>query len=286
MPDALPFASLTLGAALGVGLAGELVRRRAVERGALRSRFARLVAPRRPHEPARRDAGVLHDGLVHAGLASLGRYSPLAAALALVSGSLGWLWLGPAGLLAPLALLALALASVRARAVRRRLALATQLSVFLGHVTRACEAGLTLPKAIEAALRDAQDPLREVFARLCGEMARGADLEDALCEFGDLYRVRELHVAALPILLHQRSGGDLARLLRLAVGALHERERTGRVLGALRLQTRQLAGALILLPLLFWLGAFTGAHGPWVAPIVWGCVLAGLAALWRMTRGV
>jgi tight adherence protein B len=211
---------------------------------------------------------------------------PLAAAVALASAALGWLWLGAPGLFAPLVLLALALASARVRLARRRIALASQLSVFLAHVVRACEAGRTLPKAIEAALRDTEDPLRGVFARLCAEMARGTPLADALREAGELYRVRELHIAALPILLHQREGGDLARMLRLMVGALRDRERMSHELGVVRWHTRQLAGALILLPLLFWLGALSGAQLVWVAPLVWSCVLAGFAMLWRMARGV
>jgi len=283
MPDLASVAVLALGTSLGVGIVGEVAFRHAERRVELRTRFARLVV-------ARTAVGRLPK-VARIRAAGRWRWAPLALAGVLASGGLGWVWLGVSGLLVPSLLLLISAAAVRARDAKRRVALAEQLSTFLGHVARACQAGRTLPKAIELSLRDAEDPLRGVFTSLCAEVARGAPLDEAMLAVGDLYPVRELHVAALPMLLHERSDSDLAGLLRLAIAALGDCERLGRERGALRAQTRQVAGALIVLPLLFALGAplalpagavAADALGP--SHLVWGCVLVGLAVLWRTTR--
>jgi tight adherence protein B len=277
-----------------------LVAHRRAQREQLRGRFRELVGmPVRPGEGQEsRLVRIARRRLSRAGIApALWQIGACTASICFAAG-LGAIWSGWLGaLLLPLLLAGAFWALLAWLVGRRQRQVLEHLPVFLEHILRAVETGSSVALAIEGATAECAGPLRELFERVIRQVKLGANLEDALQESVAEIDLRELHMIALTLRVNQQFGGSIRELLRSAVSAVRQRERTRREFSALTGETRISAWVLGLLPgaIIVYCTLVNPEYQAQMRADPAGRVMMGVAAalqicgsllLWRMVRSV
>ncbi len=138
---------------------------------------------------------------------------------------------------------------VSVRISRRRNAFRDQLPDVLQLIASSLRAGLSLPQALDAVVREDSQPAAGEFSRTLAEARIGASLEDAL----DTVAVRmdsvDLRWTVMAIRIQREVGGNLAEVLSQTVATMRERANLHRHARALSAEGRLSGYVLIGLPL-------------------------------------
>ncbi|MGN6252195.1 MAG: type II secretion system F family protein [Marmoricola sp.] len=178
-------------------------------------------------------------------------------ALALpASAAVFWVLFRDAGGRLPLTLLATALCCgivppvlLGRLAGRRARAFELQLPDVLTLVASSLATGFSLPQALDAITRDAEEPAAKEFSRALAETRIGVDLEDALDRVAERMRSTNLAWTTMAIRIQRRVGGNLAEVMQTTAATLRGRESLRRQVRALSAEGRLSAYILIALPL-------------------------------------
>jgi Flp pilus assembly protein TadB len=138
---------------------------------------------------------------------------------------------------------------VTVRISRRRNAFRDQLPDMLQLIASSLRAGMSLPQALDAVVREDTQPTAGEFSRALAEARIGAILEDAL----DAVAVRmdsvDLRWTVMAIRIQREVGGNLAEVLSQTVATMRERASLRRHARALSAEGRLSGYVLIALPL-------------------------------------
>jgi tight adherence protein B len=169
-----------------------------------------------------------------------------AFALGHLAGPVGW----PAGAIGGAML---PLSARRRRRTRTALRLEGQLGDLVESCALAVRTGLSIPQALEFAGGEAEEPMREIVARVFSEQRLGLPFDTALNEFASGIGTDDARLFVLVLTVHAKSGGDLAGALEDVASTIRQRIAVRRELRALSAQGRISGGVLGSLPLLFFL---------------------------------
>jgi len=170
---------------------------------------------------------------------------------------------------------------VSVRISRRRNAFRDQLPDVLQLIASSLRAGMSLPQALDAVVREDSQPAAGEFSRALAESRIGANLEDALDAVVARMDSMDLRWTVMAIRIQREVGGNLAEVLSQTVVTMRERASLRRHVHALSAEGRLSGYILIALPLLL-----TGAllliarsylRPLWTTPI--GVVLVILSAV-------
>ncbi|MDP3495972.1 MAG: type II secretion system F family protein [Hyphomonadaceae bacterium] len=188
----------------------------------------------------------------------------LALAAVAAAGAAGGFALGHS----PLSLLVGALVAVSVLPVgflkwaasRRHTALGKQLPQGLDIIVRSLEAGHPVPTAIALVAREMPDPIGSEFGMAADEIAYGATLSEAVTRMSARCRHPDVRLFAATVRLGDRTGANLARLLRLNASTVRERLKMRLKIKAVSSEGR--ASALILTAAPFLVGLFMQLSSP------------------------
>jgi tight adherence protein B len=136
---------------------------------------------------------------------------------------------------------------------RRIAALEQQLAELAESAGQALRSGLSVVQALEFALGESEDPLRELLRDALARHALGTPLEQALRDFGSAVGTDDARLFILVVGVHARSGGDLAGALDEVARTIRHRIGVRRELRALSAQGRVSGAILGSLPVVFFL---------------------------------
>lgn len=213
-----------------VDLAGRVVQRRDLDTG-LGGKLEAAGVPLRPAEWM-----LIHVGIAIAAalvLTLLSSFNPLATVLGLVL-----------GLLLPFTYLTV-------KEGRRKAAFAAQLPGTLQLLAGSLAAGYSLPQAIDAVTRDAENPMAAELNRTLVEARLGVPIEDALESAARRMDSVDFSWVVMAIRIQREVGGNLAEVLSGVAATMRERERLRRQVQVLSAEGRLSAVILGALPILF-----------------------------------
>ena len=140
---------------------------------------------------------------------------------------------------------------LRVRAGRRKDAFDSQLADSLQLLAGSLRAGYSVPQAIDAVVREGEEPMTTEFGRALVEARLGVPLEDALEAVGERMRSVDFRWVVMAIRIQRDVGGNLAEVLTNVAATLRERERLRRQVRVLSAEGRLSAWILGLLPVVF-----------------------------------
>ena len=217
-------------AGAAVRLTGRLVRGRRIE-AELATRLDQAALPMQPatwiliHIAAAAGSAIV--------LGLVGEASLAAATLGLILGTV-----------APLSLL-------RIRADRRKAAFEAQLADSLQLLAGSLRAGYSVPQAIDAIVREGEEPVSTEFGRALVDARLGVQLETALESVAGRMDSLDFSWVVMALRIQRDVGGNLAEVMTNVAATLRERERLRRQVRVLSAEGRLSAWILGLLPLLF-----------------------------------
>jgi tight adherence protein B len=236
--------------------------------------------------------------LLRSGVSLRPRYAAWVAGVFLLVAAAAWFVAG--GALAFILMgISVAGAAVLFSARRRRLRarLRSQLPGFLDSVLRAVVTGRSFESAIGAACEYSSLPLRGVFEAVLGRVRLGEDLGSALDDARRMYRLHELALLRLVVVLGQRYGSSVTDPLGTISAMVRQREQFQREVHALTGEVRLSSWIMGLLPL--GLTLYILAANPGYLMMMWNdpsgrsaLVVAGLmqvvgaVAIWRLAKSV
>jgi tight adherence protein B len=192
------------------------------------------------------------------------------------------LWLLAVGAIGPFVLLTY-------RQAQRSRAMLAQLPDVLQLMAGSLAAGYSLPQALDAVVREGQEPIASEFSRALLEARLGVSAEDALSGVAARMRSQDLAWVVMAIRIQREVGGNLAELLRSVAETLRERDFLRRHVRALSAEGRLSAWILGCLPPVIAVGLlvlrpeyvrplFTETLG--ITLVAIGLVLLGLGVFW------
>lgn len=217
-----------LGALLAV--TGRLIRGTAME-AELASRLDQAAVPLQP--PAWVLAHIAVASTAAVLLAMIGRASLAAGVLGLCVGTVAPLWV------------------LRVRAEHRKAAFEAQLADSLQLLAGSLRAGYSVPQAIDAIVREGQEPVSTEFGRALVDARLGVPLEDALESVALRMGSLDFTWVVMALRIQHDVGGNLAEIMSNVAATLRERERLRRQVRVLSAEGRLSAWILGLLPLVF-----------------------------------
>jgi Flp pilus assembly protein TadB len=131
---------------------------------------------------------------------------------------------------------------------RRRGAFAEQLPDLLQLLASSLRSGFSLLQALDAVVRETDQPAGGEFARALAQARLGADLEDCLETIADRMGSDDLRWTVMAIRIQRGIGGNLAEVLTTTVTTIRERGYLRRQVHALSADGRLSAYILIALP--------------------------------------
>lgn len=164
------------------------------------------------------------------------------ALLALVSGR--WVLSFLIAALVPV----LAKVVVRIKIARRRKRFAGQLAPLLAMLASSLRAGHSLPKAMDAAARDADSPMAEELAKVVTEYRIGRDLVPAMERVAERMDSLDFRWIAQAIDAQRETGGNLNEILDQVAETIRERQHVRMQVMALSAEGRLSAAILMALP--------------------------------------
>jgi Flp pilus assembly protein TadB len=178
---------------------------------------------------------------------------------------------------------------VSARISRRRNAFRDQLPDMLQLIASSLRAGLSLPQALDAVVREDSQPAAGEFSRALAEARIGASLEDALDTVAMRMDSVDLRWTVMAIRIQREVGGNLAEVLSQTVATMRERANLRRHVRALSAEGRLSGYVLIGLPLTLaaWMSLTDGSYlrPLWTTPfgvlvVIVGAVLFVIGVMW------
>src|SRR5215831_13893070 len=139
---------------------------------------------------------------------------------------------------------------VSVRISRRRNAFRDQLPDVFQLIASSLRAGMSLPQALDAVVREDSQPAAGEFSRALAEARIGANLEDALDGVVARMDSMDLRWTVMAIRIQREVGGNLAEVLSQTVVTMRERASLRRHVRALSAEGRLSGYILIALPLL------------------------------------
>ena len=139
---------------------------------------------------------------------------------------------------------------VSSRISRRRNAFRDQLPDVLQLIASSLRAGMSLPQALDAVVREDSQPAAGEFSRALAESRIGANLEDALDAVVARMDSMDLRWTVMAIRIQREVGGNLAEVLSQTVATMRERASLRRHVRALSAEGTLSGYVLIALPLL------------------------------------
>ena len=146
------------------------------------------------------------------------------------------------------------------RIVRRRVAFADQLPDVLQLIASALKSGFSLPQALDAVVREDNQPIAGEFSRALAEVRLGGGLEDGLDAVANRMDSDDLRWTVIAIRVQQGVGGNLAEVLLTIAGTIRERAFLRRQVHALSAEGRLSANILIALPVLIGIWLFISSR--------------------------
>ncbi len=156
-------------------------------------------------------------------------------------------------------------------------------------VASGLSSGYSLPQALDAAVREGEDPIATEFGRALAEARLGVPLESALDSVAERMDSRDFSWVVMAVRIQREVGGNLSEVLETLCRTLRDRQALRRQVAALSAEGRLSAYILIGLPIA--LGAWFSFSRPEYFGLmytsIWGWgMLAGsavaltLGALW------
>lgn len=128
-------------------------------------------------------------------------------------------------------------------------------------------AGYSLPQAVDAVVRQGNEPVATEFNKALVEARIGAPIEDALDDVATRMDSVDFHWVVMAIRIQRDVGGNLAEILSTVAATLRERERLHRQVQVLSAEGRLSAYILGGLPIAFGLYLFLTRRA-YLAPLV------------------
>lgn len=176
--------------------------------------------------------------------------------ISVAGGALGWVAVGPTGLVAIL-VGAIPWLALRSRARRRSRELSDQLPDALDLTARTLRAGHALSDALRTCAAEMPQPLAEEFGRVYEEHHLGRDLRVALTHMAERNPSNfDLRLFVSCLLLQRQTGGNLVELLDNIATTVRARTVFDAKVRALTAEARLSAGVLAALPFLVSIALF------------------------------
>src|SRR5690606_23193546 len=105
-------------------------------------------------------------------------------------------------------------------------------------LSSAARAGLSIPQGLELAVKELPAPIRNELGIVVQELKLGRHLEGALQELLKRVYSQDLHVFVNALIIQQRSGGDLARVMAQMASTMEERKIVGQIMRSVMAQSR------------------------------------------------
>src|SRR5690606_9285570 len=91
-------------------------------------------------------------------------------------------------------------------------------------LSSAARAGLSIPQGLELAVKELPAPIRNELGVVVQELQLGRHLEGALQKLLKRVHSQDLNVFVNALIIQQRSGGDLARVMAQMASTMEERK--------------------------------------------------------------
>jgi tight adherence protein B len=176
----------------------------------------------------------------------------------------------------------------RIRTERRYQAFAAQLPDSLQLIIGQLRSGFSFPQAIDAMVREAEDPIGVEFSRALAETRIGAEIEDALARLAVRMRSKDLEWVVMAVRIQREVGGNLAEVLSTNVATMRERESLRRHVRALSAEGRLSAYILVPLPFVIMI-IMLGLRRAFIMPLfttVPGILMLVLVAVLEVVGGL
>jgi len=133
-------------------------------------------------------------------------------------------------------------------------------------VSGSLSSGFSLPQALDAVVRDGQQPISDEFSRALAEARLGIPIEDALDKVAERMTSTDFRWTVMAIRIQREVGGNLAEVLSTTAATMRERGRLRRQIRVLSAEGRLSAWILLGLPILMgaWMFAFRRSY---IAPL-------------------
>jgi tight adherence protein B len=105
-------------------------------------------------------------------------------------------------------------------------------------LSSAARAGLSIPQGLELAVKELPAPIRNELEIVVQELQLGRHLEGALQELLKRVFSQDLHVFVNALIIQQRSGGDLARVMAQMASTMEERKIISQIIRSVTAQAR------------------------------------------------
>lgn len=174
------------------------------------------------------------------------------------------------------------------RAGKRRKAFGEQLDATLQMLASALRAGHSLPKAVDAAAKDAISPMSEELSRIVNEHRLGRDLVQAMEMTGRRMDNQEFIWVSQAVAIQRDTGGNLNEVLDQVGATIRERTMILAQVHALSAEGRMSAYVLMGLPFVV-AGLFSVMNPSYMAPFVTttiGWLLLGTSAVMLTLGGL
>ena len=135
--------------------------------------------------------------------------------------------------------------------VLRTRAFLTQMPDVLQLMSGSLSAGYSLPQAVDAVVRQGNEPVATEFNKALVEARIGAPIEDALDDVATRMESMDFHWVVIAIRIQRDVGGNLAEILSTVAATLRERERLRRQVQVLSAEGKISAYILTGLPIVF-----------------------------------
>jgi tight adherence protein B len=257
----------------------------------------RLVAVTERRLERRGQSGKVARQLERAGIdLRPGEFVVLAVGGSVAAAMLGSVVVGPPGAVLGAAFgVVVGRSLLRYLADRRRGRFAEQLPDTLQLMSGSLRTGYGIMQALDAVVREADEPTASEFSRLMTENRLGRDLTESLSAMAQRIELEDFDWVVQAIGIHRDVGGDLAEVLDRVGETIRERDQIRRQVKALSAEGRLSAVILVGLPIFMavmisvvqpgYLGELTTVPLGW-AMIVTGGVLMVIGTIWvrRLVR--
>jgi tight adherence protein B len=162
----------------------------------------------------------------------------------------GYLVIGPMGVVLALPAVVLPFAVLSAAATKRLRAIQEQLADTLMVIASSLRAGHSFLQSLDTATKEIGEPAASEFGRTMSEIRFGRNVDDALDALAGRIGSRDLDWAITAIKIQRRIGGNLAEILEGVAKTIRERETLRRQVRVLSAEGRISAVVLTVLPIL------------------------------------
>ncbi|WP_128891686.1 type II secretion system F family protein [Erythrobacter sp. HKB08] len=146
-------------------------------------------------------------------------------------------------------------------AQKRRKRIEEQFPVSLDVFVRALRAGHPVASAIDLLTREMEDPIGSEYGLVADEVSYGADLTDALAGMAERWDLEDIRMFVVSLSVQSETGGNLAEILENLTDVIRARASLYMKVRALSSEGRMTGWMLTILPVLAFVGLFSGNPG-------------------------